>query len=107
MRAYVALAVLAFTAAACEGSHTFTGPDAQRAAARARANAVVLPTSTLVFLDGKRLPAESLSQIDPKEIVRIEVVKGQAAVRAYGEAGRAGVISIFTRAGQGDSTAHQ
>ena len=107
MRGYVALAVLAFTAAACEGSHTFTGPDAQRAVARAQANAVVLPTSTLVLVDGKRMPAESLSQLDPKQIVRIEVLKGQAAVLTYGEEGRAGVIKIFTRAGQGDSTARE
>jgi len=42
--------------------------------------------------------------MDPKQITRIEVVKGQAAVGLYGEEGRAGVINIFTRAARSDST---
>lgn len=107
MKSSIIVTALAVAAVACEGRHMLTGPDARRAYVRMQSDAVVLPTSTLVFVDGKRMPAGTLSQIDPKQIVRIEVVKGQAAVRAYGEAGRAGVINIFTRAGQDDTTARQ
>ena len=105
---FALLAVPAIAAVACEGRHTLTGPDAQRAFVQARSDSIVLPTGTLVFVDGKRMPAgTTLSQMDPARIVRIEVVKGQAAVGIYGEEGRAGVINIFTRAAQSDSTGGQ
>ena len=101
------LAVLSIAGVACEGRHTLTGPDAQRAFVQARSQDAVSASSALVFVDGKRMPAgTSLDQMDPKQITRIEVVKGQAAVGIYGEEGRAGVINIFTRAGQADSSRH-
>jgi outer membrane receptor protein involved in Fe transport len=103
-----ALVLLGIAAVACEGRHTLTGPDAQRAVVQAQTGAAAVPSSALVFVDGKRLPAGTgLDQIDPKTIVRIEVLKGQAAVGSYGEEGRAGVINIFTRAGQADRTGRQ
>jgi len=107
---FALLAVATLAGVACEGRHTLTGPDARRAFVQMRSdsNSVVLPTSTLLFVDGKRMPAgTTLSQMDPAQIVRIEVVKGRAAVGIYGEEGRAGVINIFTRAAQSDSTGGQ
>ena len=110
MRSSILLALLAVPAlagVACEGRHTLTGPDAQRAYVQMRSdstNSVLLRASTLVFVDGRRMPAgTSLDRMDPRQITRIEVVKGRAAVGIYGEEGRAGVINIFTRA---DSTRH-
>ena len=111
MRSSILFALLAVTAiagVACEGRHTLTGPDAQRAYSHmvADQNTVVLGR-VLMFVDGKRMPPGTrLDQLDPKQITRIEVVKGQAAVGIYGEEGRAGVINIFTRAGQADSAGH-
>ena len=107
---FALLAVPAIAGVACEGRRTLTGPEAQRAYVQMRSdssNSVLLRARTLVFVDGKRMPAgTSLDQMDPKQIPRIEVVKGQAAVGIYGEEGRAGVINIFTRAGQADSSRH-
>jgi hypothetical protein len=103
---FALLAVPAIAAVACEGRHTLTGPDAQRAYARVAADVQqVVPAGPIVFVDGKRMPpGTSLDQMDPKQITRIEVVKGAAAVGRYGEEGRTGVINIFTRAGQADSS---
>jgi hypothetical protein len=108
MRSYLVLAAVVLAAVACEGRHTLTGPDAQRAYAQVAADVQqVVPAGPIVFVDGKRMPAGTrLDQLDPKQIVRIEVVKDRAAVGIYGEEGRAGVINIFTRAGQADSSGH-
>ena len=105
MRSHLLLAAVVLAGVACEGRHTLTGPDAQRAYAQVAANVQqVVPAGPIVFVDGKRMPAgTSLDQMDPKQITRIEVVKGKAAVGLYGEEGRVGVINIFTRA---DSTRH-
>jgi len=106
---FVIVAAAAVSLVACESSHTLTGPDAQRAFSQVAADVQqVVPAGPLVFMDGKRMPAgTNLDQMDPKQITRIEVVKGQAAVGLYGEEGRAGVINIFTRAAQSDSTGGQ
>ena len=108
MRAYLVLAAVVLGAVACSERQTLTGPDAQRAYAQVAADVQqVVPAGPIVFVDGKRMPAGTkLDQMDPKQITRIEVVKGQAAVGIYGEEGRAGVINIFTRAGQADSASH-
>ncbi len=52
---FALLTVPALAGVACEGRHALTGPDAQRTFAEAQADAV-LPSSTLVFVDGKRMP---------------------------------------------------
>lgn len=44
--------------------------------------------------------ASPLSDIDPGDIDRIEVIKGAAATTLYGTEASAGVIQIFTRRGQ-------
>ena len=109
MRSSLVLAAVVLAAVACSERHTLTGPDAQRAFTRVAAEAQqVVPAGPIVFVDGKRMPAGTrLDQMDPKQITRIEVAKGKAAVGIYGEEGRAGVINIFTRAGQTDSTGRQ
>ena len=111
MRSWILFALLAVPALAalgCSERQTLTGPDAQRAFVQSRSQAAAQSTTALVFVDGKRMPAgTTLDSLDPKRIVRIEVVKGQAAVGIYGEEGRAGVINIFTRDGQVDSTGRQ
>jgi len=108
MKSSLVLAAVVLAAVACSERQTLTGPDAQRAYAQVAADVQqVVPAGPLVFVDGKRMPAGTkLDQMDPKQITRIEVVKGQAAVGIYGEEGRAGVINIFTRAGQADSASH-
>jgi outer membrane receptor for ferrienterochelin and colicin len=105
---FALLAVSAAGAVACGESRTLTGPEAQRTYAQVASDTRVVPSGALVFVDGKRLPdGTKLDQLDPKRITRIEIVKGRAAVGVYGEEGRAGVICIFTRGAQADSTGRQ
>jgi len=56
----------------------------------------------LIFVDGVRLDEGSaaLSSLNPDDIDRIEVIKGQAAVGLYGERGERGVIQIHTKVPQ-------
>lgn len=57
-----------------------------------------------VYLDGVRVPGpteapdgdDPLSRLDPDDIVRIEVLKGPAARKLYGEEAASGVIMVFT-----------
>ena len=52
----------------------------------------------LIVLDGiKRGPDFDLKQIDPENIARIEVLKGDSAKFYYGEAGLNGVIILITK----------
>jgi TonB-dependent SusC/RagA subfamily outer membrane receptor len=52
----------------------------------------------LFVVDGKRL-FESNVDLNPSDIVTVEVVKGPSAVAAYGEDARNGVIVITTKRG--------
>lgn len=51
----------------------------------------------LIVVDGE-IHEGAVSLLAPEEIERIEVLKGPAALSAYGEAGADGVVSITTRA---------
>jgi TonB family protein len=58
-----------------------------------------LGRQTLVYLDGIRLDRaeEVLRTLNPDAIERIEVVKGDAAVKMWGDRAANGVIQIFTK----------
>ena len=80
----------------CTGE-PLTGPDAQAAYAQAVVTHPTLPSSVLVYVDGRRLPAGSgMPQLDPKTITRVEVLKGEAAAKLSGAAARNGVTQIPT-----------
>jgi len=49
--------------------------------------------------NGSREPYSPLSDLNPDDIERIEVVKGPAATTLYGTEAAAGVIQIFTKSG--------
>jgi len=72
------------------------GPEAQRAYSRVQIDGRFAPTDAMVFIDNQRHPSDQPLTIDPKSITRIEVLKGGAAVRLYGEQARAGVVHIYT-----------
>lgn len=65
-------------------------------------------TQPLVFLDGVEVSVVAtptakgitLSDIDPDDIDRIEVIKGPAAVELHGERAEGGVIQIYTKSPQ-------
>lgn len=95
------LAVLSLGGTACD--EALTGPAAQKAYSDAADHIRVVPANRIVFLDGQRLaPGERLDQIDSKDIVRVEVLKGEAAARLYGNEARGGVIRIYSARGSAD-----
>lgn len=51
-------------------------------------------SENLFILDGKEIKKEDMSQLDPKDIDSINVLKDESAVKIYGEKGRNGVIII-------------
>ena len=56
----------------------------------------------LWIVDGMKMPEDSVSKgkflnIDPNDIERISVVKGDSALIRYGEAGKNGVIIVTTK----------
>lgn len=72
-----------------------------------------LSNEPLVFIDGVRMESQqrsllsvggqtpsALNDLNPADILRIEVVKGPAAATLYGADASAGVIQIFTKKGQ-------
>lgn len=82
-------------------------------------NSVALSNQPLIYVDGVRIRNESyrangpqgdanrgpnveanpLSDINPNDIDRIEVIKGAAATTLYGTEAAAGVVQIFTKRG--------
>lgn len=48
----------------------------------------------LVFLDGKEISSEEMDKINPNDIESINVLKGESALKKYGEKGKNGVIEI-------------
>lgn len=51
----------------------------------------------LVVLNGKQIEFESLNELNPNEIVSINVLKNEAAISKYGAEGDNGVIEIATK----------
>ena len=91
-----AVAVLSVGVIACNGE-PLTGPDAQIAYEDAVSRYSTLRGKAVVFIDDRRMATgERLDQLDPKDVVRIEVLKGEAAARLYGNDARGGVIRVYT-----------
>ncbi len=98
------IASLAFLALGCSGE-PLTGVEAQAAYAAASSQLSKLPAGAVVLVDGVVIVNRAEFDLDPEEIVRIEVIKGPAAERLYGDSATAGVIQIFTTRST-DSTAN-
>jgi hypothetical protein len=56
-----------------------------------------LPKDVLYIIDGKEMVSGSIKDVDPNTIERINVLKGDNAVKKYGEKGKNGVIEITTK----------
>lgn len=55
------------------------------------------PKDVLFIIDGKEMQSESMKDIDPTRIKSINVLKGETAVKIYGEKGKMGVVEITTK----------
>lgn len=51
----------------------------------------------LIFIDGLHSTSDALSKLSPNAIVSIEIVKGEAAVKRYGQLATKGVILVQTK----------
>ena len=51
----------------------------------------------LIYVDGVRTRQDLFDEIDPDQIERIEIVKGEAAIVMYGDDAAGGVILIFLK----------
>ena len=56
-----------------------------------------MPKDVLFIIDGKEMQPESMKDIDPATIKSINVLKGESAVKLYGEKGKMGVVEITTK----------
>jgi len=61
---------------------------------------VVGDAQPLIFVDGELV--EALEGIHPDDIERVEVIKGEAALAAFGAGAVGGAIQIFTKNGARD-----
>lgn len=53
--------------------------------------------SPLILIDGRRATKAEMEALQPSGIISVEVLKGEAAVREYGEAAKDGVIKVTTK----------
>ena len=53
--------------------------------------------SPLILIDGRRATKAEMDALQPAGIISVEVLKGEAAVREYGEAAKDGVIKVTTK----------
>lgn len=58
---------------------------------------VSIPKNALYVIDGKISTNPQLKELDPKNIKSITILKGDSAIKKYGEKGKNGVIEIFTK----------
>ncbi|MEY4660484.1 MAG: hypothetical protein RLZZ42_436, partial [Bacteroidota bacterium] len=56
-----------------------------------------LPKDVLYIIDGKEMPSGSMKDVDPNSIKMVSVLKGENAVKKYGDKGKNGVIEITTK----------
>ncbi len=56
-----------------------------------------LPKDVLYVIDGKEMESGSMKDVDPTSIKMINVLKGENAIKKYGEKGKNGVIEITTK----------
>lgn len=56
-----------------------------------------LPKDLLYIIDGKEMVSGSMNDVDPNTIKSINVLKGENAIKKYGEKGKNGVIEITTK----------
>ncbi|SFR51400.1 TonB-dependent Receptor Plug Domain [Robiginitalea myxolifaciens] len=53
----------------------------------------------LIYIDGKKANKKAMEKLDPDDIEKIEVLKGDKAEEAYGKKARNGVVEITTKKG--------
>ncbi|MEO6453294.1 MAG: N-acetylmuramoyl-L-alanine amidase [Ginsengibacter sp.] len=58
------------------------------------------PNAPIYFVDGKEISEDKMKQISPYEFQSLNVLKGEIAIKKYGNIGKDGVIEITTKGKQ-------
>jgi hypothetical protein len=97
MRPFLFVLLFSVTAFGCDGK-PLTGPDAQRAVARAKSANISFDSGPIILVDGVRVTSEeALQNLDPKMIESVEIVKRGIAAHTYGPERTQGLIIIKTK----------
>lgn len=56
------------------------------------------------FLDGRKVTAETVQKMDPRQIVSVTVLKDASSLEEYGEEGRGGVVKIVSKSGEANES---
>jgi N-acetylmuramoyl-L-alanine amidase len=62
-----------------------------------RKDTPIIKTDPLYIVDGKEISKPEIANISPNNIQSINVLKGESAVKKYGEKGKNGVVEIITK----------
>lgn len=57
----------------------------------------MLPSAALIYVDGKQISQDEMNQIKPNDIESINVLKGESAIKKYGNKATEGVIEIIMK----------
>lgn len=64
---------------------------------RTEKNATELPKDVLYVMDGKEISEKDMKDLSPNMIQSINVLKGEAAIKKYGDKAKNGVVEITTK----------
>ena len=64
---------------------------------RTEKNAAELPKDVLYIMDGKEISEKDMKDLSPNMIQSINVLKGEAAIKKYGDKAKNGVVEITTK----------
>jgi len=56
-----------------------------------------IPDNALIIIDGRELTQEDLKKIKPEQIASFSILKGETAIKMYGEKGKNSVILVETK----------
>lgn len=61
------------------------------------------PEGTLILADGKEISQEEMKNISPNNIQSVNILKGETAIKKYGEKAKEGAVEITTKKAPGES----
>jgi hypothetical protein len=95
MTRFIAAFALLATASACTAERTLAPQPSATSVATTVMSAPQVPL--LFVVDGIRLQRDQVPSLGSDEILKVQVVKGRAALKQYGPDGAYGVVLITTR----------
>lgn len=98
----IAAPMFAFTA--CSEEPTAAAPNIIQVQPSVQVKA---PAAVVYYIDGKEVTNDAIKKLDSKKIESMNVLKGESAVKAFGDKGGKGVIVITTKKNQHSTQVRQ